>query len=334
MFHLTPPLALASIDARFMDRGISSAPQSKVENGVNAYFLCGLKVTSEVDFPELSAWRGPASRPSDIELAIGPIESLVAPDHVGESFQAKGDSRFILDVNQRGRVLVADGRRIVFEPREDVDPTRVRLILIGTVQSVLWHQRGLLPLHASALRIGERAVAIAGPTGSGKSVLAAVLAGQGAPLLTDDFAVLDLADGQPRLLPGYQRVRLWADACEALGLQDSKLARAHPAYEKFVVDGADLTEQEPVPLGDILIMSGERGDELKLERLGAVAAVKLLLEVVHTPEAARALGRQGQVFHAINGLISGGVRVWRLSQPNDLARVHEVAAEIVRAMQS
>jgi hypothetical protein len=323
---------MASIDARFIPTGISSPRESEHENGVNAYFLCGLKVCSEITFPELPVWRGSSSRPPDIEFSIGPVESFPAPDHVGERFQSQGDANYILEIPRVGRVLVAGGARIVFDPLAGADPTRVRLNLIGTVQSILWHQRGLLPLHASAVRIDGRAVAIAGNTGGGKSVLAAVLTQRGLALLSDDFTVLSLADATPMLLPGYQRVRLWDDACEALGFQDRKLARAHPVYSKFVVDAPGPAVEEPVPLSDILVLTGKREGDYGLERLGVAPAVQALLSVVHTPDAARALGRQGQVFHAVNALISGGVRVWRLSIPNDLARVAEVADSIIAAM--
>ena len=310
---------------------ISPRPKSEGEIGVNAYFLCGLKVSSELDFPELAAWRGAPSHPADIEFSIGPVVPLEDPDHAEERFQAKGDSQFILNIYGVGRVLVADGQRIVFDPLEGADPTRVRLNLIGTVQSILWHQRGLLPLHASAVRIDGKALAIAGQTGGGKSVLAAVLTQGGLPLLSDDFTVLSVAQAPPMLLPGYQRVRLWDDACEALGLQDKKLAPAHPVYAKFVVETQGPTEQAAAPLSDILVMTGKREGDFALERLGVAPAIQALLGVVHTPEAARVLGRQGQVFHAINALITGGVRIWRLSMPNDLARVQAAADAIVAA---
>jgi hypothetical protein len=304
-------------------------PKFLNENRLYPYFLCGLKVESEISFPELAIWRGPTAAPAEITITLGSVEPLIAPDCVAATFQTQGNSLYILDLKRVGRILVADGKRIVCQPIKDVDPERVRLNLIGTVQSVLWHQRGLLPLHASTVQIAAAAVAIAGATGSGKSVLAGAFARLGFTVLSDDFAVLKCEKQQTVLLPGYPKIRLWADARDALGMQAQTVAAAHPVLAKYVVDALCPIVEEPVALSDVVVISSQRAQPHRLERLRGAEAFAGLLSVVHTPEAARALGRHHQIFEAINHLISQRVRVWSLFCPDDLGRLIELPSAIV-----
>ena len=95
---------------------------------------------------------------------------------------------------------------------------------------MLWYQRGYLPLHASALLVDGRAIAIGASSHSGKSVLAAALSKSGCPLIADDMMVVDFSGEKPMVLPGYQKLRLWKDACEQLGLdgrRDRECASQH-----------------------------------------------------------------------------------------------------------
>ena len=300
--------------------------------GLNTYFLCGLKVASNMAFPELEPWRGAEDRPADLEFGTGVVSGLAEPDHEGRNFQAKGKSAYIRELPMVGRILIADGRCVIVQPRDGVDETRVRTNIIGTLQAVLWHQRGLLPLHASAIAIGNRTVLIAGQSGDGKSVLAAALTQLGQPLLCDDLAVIDTAQAPPRLLPGYQRVRLWQDACEALDVGGQTEGKAHATGQKFVLSAQADLPHDPRPVSDILILQGPRGGEFSLKPLGPIPALKALLSVVHMADAARALGRQAQIFNGVNALVAQGVRIQGLTLPDGLDRVGEAAAAVIAAM--
>ena len=88
---------------------------------------------------------------------------------------------------------------------------------MGYVQAVLWHQRGLLPLHASVDRVNGRDLAIAGPSGVGISTIAATLALRGHDVTAEDICIIDAANGI-QVLQSTSRLRLWRDALEHFGI--------------------------------------------------------------------------------------------------------------------
>jgi hypothetical protein len=297
------------------------------------YVLCGLKVESDLAFPELTLWEGPANHPFDIEFRLGSVEQLWDPGDAGVKFEASGSDKIIFHIERHGRILIENGTRVVFDAFAGVDPERVRIEFIGTTQSMLWYERGYLPLHASALLVGDRAIAIGASSHSGKSVLAAALSKRGCPVVSDDMMVLDCSGDVPLVLPGYQKLRLWKDACEALDLIHDTTAKALPNRDKFVLATTVSPADMPVPLTDLFILSGQRQNHFDAELLPPVQALQYLLAATHWLEAARALGRQQQVFSAINVVVSK-VRLWRATAPEGLDQAPNAAdaiLELVRA---
>src|SRR5258708_9269606 len=81
----------------------------------------------------------------------------------------------------------------------------------------IFHQRGLLPLHANAIEVGGQAVAFVGPSGAGKSTLAAYFRDRGYRVLCDDVCVVSFgSDGEPLAWPGIPRIKLSGRALAAL----------------------------------------------------------------------------------------------------------------------
>jgi len=300
---------------------------------MHQYILCGLKVESDLAFPELTPWDGPPDQPFDIEFRLGPVEDYWHSDEKGVKFQASGPDKVIFYVGKVGRILIENGRTIVFDACHGVDEERVRLEFIGTTQSMLWYQRGYLPLHASALLVDGRAIAVGARSHSGKSVLAAALTRRGCPLVADDMMVVDSSGKAPIVLPGYQKLRLWEDACEQLGLRDKAIANAHYAPGKFVLETAGAPPHDPVPLTDLFILSGDRTDRLSAEPLGPVQGLQNLLAATHMLDAARDMGRQEQVFSGINAIVAN-VRIWRVTAPEGLEHVLSAADAILRLARS
>jgi hypothetical protein len=92
------------------------------------------------------------------------------------------------------------------------------ILLAGTVGAFLLTLRGHLVLHASAVAVGDVALAFVGQSGQGKSTMAALMCVDGAELLTDDVLTVD--PGPPvSCIGGAPELRLREKA--------APIARAH-----------------------------------------------------------------------------------------------------------
>jgi hypothetical protein len=88
---------------------------------------------------------------------------------------------------------IQEGKTIMVSPEPDADEDLIRLYILGTCLGALLMQRGIYPLHGSALAIHGKAYAIIGESGAGKSTLASALISQGYPILSDDVIAISLS---------------------------------------------------------------------------------------------------------------------------------------------
>jgi hypothetical protein len=153
--------------------------------------------------------------------------------------------------------------------------------LLGSVCGFLLRLRGLTSLHASAVALGDRSVAICGPAGAGKSTTAAAFASRGRPVLADDVVpLLDRADGV-FVQSAYPHLRLWPDVLPALGTGDLPPLVPHtPGWDKRFRDLAaeGAFHEAPLPLGAVYLLGGRESADAP--RLEAVPRPEAVLQLV------------------------------------------------------
>jgi hypothetical protein len=300
-----------------------------------AYRVCALKIESDLDLPELTAWVGPSESAAEVVIRLGELPSrLAAPDHVAPIFQTRGHAEYLLALPGNGRVLVRGGTELTVDLEPTADPTDTRAILTSSILAVLWHQRGLLPLHASVVVTDGGALALAGPAASGKSTLAALLSAKGHGVVADDICVVEAhADRDITVLPVSPHLRLWRNTLDYLGMPAEGLVRMLSAKEQFLVDGHASDVSEPQVLAAVVILSRRLGGPLSIARHRGALAVGALRDVVHTRRPARALGRDPEIFAALTRLATN-VAVWRLRVPDDPACLDDAAAMALGALEA
>lgn len=106
-------------------------------------------------------------------------------------------------------VLCDDATRVVVRPAPGVDPAALVLLVRGLVLAFALAVTGECVLHASAVTADDTggAVAFAGPSGTGKSTLAAACCAEGARFVTDDLLRVGL-DRTPRWVGRAAELRL------------------------------------------------------------------------------------------------------------------------------
>lgn len=301
-----------------------------------AYHLGALKLDSDLELLGLIPWDGPQNTRADVTVRLGMVApQLERPDTVAPIFQTKGRGEYLLALPGTGRILVQDGRQVTVNPDPAADPIDICAVLSTTVQAVLWHQRGLLPLHACAVSVNGRVLALAGPSACGKSVLAALLSGMGHQVMADDICVVDVQAGAGvRMPPITPHLRLWRDALNRLGIAPEGLRRTLSTKEQFLSEGHDASGREPRALAAVVVLTRLSGGALSIKRLHGALAVRALHDVVHTQRPARALGCDREIFAALARLANEGVRVWRLEIPDDPASLGDAARLALSALEA
>jgi hypothetical protein len=129
--------------------------------------------------------------------------------------------------------------------------------LVGPVMGLVLRKRGTVCLHASALVIGDRAIALVGLPGAGKSTTAAAFACSGFPILSDDVVAMTDKGDQFLVQSGYPRVNLWPDSARRLFGSEEVLPRITPTWDKRYLplgQNGHRFASNPLPLGAIYIL--------------------------------------------------------------------------------
>lgn len=300
-----------------------------------AYRLAALKIESDLALPDLSPWDGSGISEPDISFRLGAVPPrLHEPDHSEAIFQTRGRDEYLLVLPGTGRILVRHGRQVTVELEHGADPINTRALLTGPIQAVLWHQRGLVPLHANAVVIGGRAVALAGTAAAGKSALAATLARDGHQPLADNLCVLDDAGktAPAMVLPGVALLRLWRDTIEHLATPADGMASALSGRDRFLVDRWSAC-REPRALAAVIVLVRRSSVALTIERLSGITALGALRDMVQMRRPASALGRSSEILGCLTRLLVAAVPVWRLQLPDDVSCLSDAAAEVLGALE-
>lgn len=260
--------------------------------GPTDYSLFGLRVRSEVELPELFLAIG-AGQP-DVTIQLGVIEERAPPGRVVQPIEGG----LLFAIKDAGRYRVRGGRDIMVEPAAGVPERNVRLYLLGSVFGALLHQRGLLPLHANAVQLGDKAVGFMGESGSGKSTLAAWFHDRGYPIMADDVCVVRFdVLGRAFAVPGLPRLRLWQEALEATGRDAGDFGRSYvgeETWDKFDVP-VDLATAATHERGLAAVYVLEKGDELEIRQLEGVEAAEAVF--AHTYRGTYVTVMNGQHEH-------------------------------------
>ena len=149
------------------------------------------------------------------------------------------------------------GREVWADWPENYTLEDVCTYLLGPVMGFVLRLRGTVCLHASAVAISGRAIALAGPPGVGKSTTAAAFARADFPVLSDDVVALADEGAQFLVQPGYPRVNLWPDSAVTLFKSEDALPRITPAWNKRYMplgQSGHRFASRPLPLGAIYIL--------------------------------------------------------------------------------
>jgi hypothetical protein len=166
------------------------------------------------------------------------------------------------------RYYVSEGCRIVIAPEPGAEEERILIFLMGSAMGALLHQRGILILHAGAIEANGRSILFCGPSGIGKSTLAAGFHKRGYSFLADDVCAVAMIDGKPSVVPGFPRLKLWADVLRKLDKDKDQLksVRWVQGLEKYFLPVESL-HKTPVAVQSVFVLGTTNADKIEITAL-------------------------------------------------------------------
>jgi hypothetical protein len=293
------------------------------------YQVFGLAITSAMELPELVAASGIA--PAEIEIRFADLApELEAATFSDEHVQIAPDAfQFLIDNVARYRVV--RGSRILVDPSPAARTGDVRVWLLGSALGIALHQRGLLPLHVSAVGLAGGAYAFCGESGAGKSTLAAALHRRGLPVLTDDVGLAVLESDRVLLHAGFPRIKLWRDALGHFGLDHGELIQDLTRTDKYHLRLAEGFQASALPLRAIYLLERAETDEIRIEPVWGYAAIDLIRAQTYRWELVQSLGVSAGHLRACS-LVAQRVSVYRFRRPWRLDRLDAGLDELLAHM--
>jgi hypothetical protein len=321
-------------------------------NEVNfTYSVFGLLLRCNVSLPELSpALSSAAGAAVEIHMSISPYpggEIPVGPeeltytslytDEAGEAalriWNVDGGA-FLHLVYFDGAQFWMDrgGSEVWAQWPDSLTIEDAATYLLGPVLGLLLRLRGVTCLHASAIAIGDRAVAFVGSAGAGKSTTAAALAKKGYAVISDDVVALVEREGSFLVYPAYPYLCLWADSVAMVYGADKKLPSFSANWDKRLLSLANNQlrfQEQLLSLGAIFVL-GQRSSESGAPFLEQPAPSDGLLSMVANSYATNLLDKQmrAREFELFGRLLEA-VPIRRLRPHEDPARIDHLCGLIL-----
>jgi len=146
-----------------------------------------------------------------------------------------------------------DGKQLLVSPQIDEEGV-LRLFLESEATGLIYLQQGYFLLHASAVKIGDKAVIFAGTPGAGKSTTTAAFVKAGHAPLADDMVVIMFENGQPYVVPNGPQIKIWHTTAHGLGFAASDLEPCYEGHNKFYYTFKGPYPTAPVPLAKICLL--------------------------------------------------------------------------------
>jgi hypothetical protein len=261
-----------------------------------AYELFGHRINSPIPLDGLAGFSSAEGGETVIDLVVGELAEPDYGDGLSHALHfdeggASGSLSLTRDASGAftiftNTVFELDDRRV--HARIDHDPVAGRLQMrenrpIDPLEVVsflvspsmpLWLRatHRFLPLHASVIALDDKAVAICGPSGAGKTTLALHCRQRSLAIMADDMAAIDWNTGMVHHGAAFSRL----DQQQFALIEEGGATRRSPRFPKSLLDTGQhpyWSDPRPLPLAGIILLTDFQDDQpISIEPIPAVEA--------------------------------------------------------------
>ena len=280
----------------------------------HTYILCGWRTHSDIPLTLVPA-SVHADESVDVLIQLAPGRSPIAENARG-GVCAHSPERSLIRVEGVADFEISRGRQIYVWPNARATQKDVEIFLFGAAWATLCHQRGLLPLHASAVLNEGEIAAFAGPSGVGKSTIAALLGSLDYKFVSDDILPVSFNE---RLVPGawpyLQRLKLRDDSINELALTPTEPVSEILDKEKYFVRPKCASDDTWNRLERLYLLEIDPTDSCyAIDRITGLEAVHALIDQTYHFHFIRDSGRFGEHLSFCTQLASK-IAIYRLRRP-------------------
>lgn len=273
-------------------------------------------IESELEFDNLT----PVSDASpDISISIAKTPVIFQDCvHQGRiqigAFKINSLNEILLDIKGLAIFCISKGRDIIVEPYPEYNKKYLQSFLLGSIMSILFHQKGLFTLHGSAVTRDNEAIIFTGKSKAGKSTFAHIFQEKGYKLLTDDVCLIERIDSDDFIVrPAIPLLSLRADVVENLNLRSEKLHEIGYRNEKFGYRVNHNFENVPSVIRTIIEIV-ECDDELEIINYMGIEKVSSLIRNTYRIKAVNEMGLYAEHFKVFSELAQK-VNVFKVRRP-------------------
>lgn len=274
------------------------------------YKAFGTNIESDFVLPQLMCGEGEP----EVIILKGRVPGEISGVIAEASFFQATNTELLFYVHGVGKYYVGHGKRIIVEPESEANEQLVTLYLLGSAMGALLFQRGVLPVHGSAVVVNNASVIITGDSGAGKSSLTLAFRKRGFLYLTDDVAALEQRTEGIYVQPAYPQQKLWKDCIETMGGTVNDLAQINEDKSKYFSPAVKGFCNSPVRLEAICELTPEECDDVRLQVINGVEKMNVLMKNIYRYQLTDFFGRREDYFRKCVD-IANRVRVFRLVRP-------------------
>ena len=241
------------------------------------YVLCGWHTCS--DIPLTSVPASARGGECDIHIQIASGFSPIAKN-AGRVVFDHSTEKSLIRIEDVADFEIRGGRQIRIWPAARATQKDIEIFLFGPAWATLCHQRGMLPIHASAIVTGKGITAIAGHSGAGKSTTAGWLHSLGYELIADD--ILPVSFNQysiPGAWPYLRRLKLHRDPIIQLAFTPVGIVSETLDPEKYFVRPRHIGDDKWRRLERLYLLENEATDSnAPIEQITGADAVRVLVD--------------------------------------------------------